>query len=306
MSQANDHARMLVLAAAFVLLWHSGFIGAAWGLPYAGTFTLLFWRYLILALFLWIVLAWHRRLFWPGLASAGHAAVVGVLAHGVWLACVLVSLERGVPAGIVALVVALQPLATGAFSGLVTGESTSARQWVGLALGLAGVAVAVGARIEWSDAGSAFAYLVPLGSVLAITIATLLQRRHELLGRRDLPLDCALFYQSAATALALLVPAMILESLSVRWTPEFLATMAWLIFAVSLGAYALMWRLLQDMDATRLASLFYLGPPVTMVMGWFAFDDRLQTTDLVGLLIAAFGVALVYRKRTEPKAAKVS
>jgi drug/metabolite transporter (DMT)-like permease len=300
MNQANTHARTLALAAAFVLLWNSGFIGAAWGLPYAGTFTLLFWRYLVLALFLAMVLAWRRRLVWPGLASVGHAALVGVLAHGVWLACALLSLERGVPAGIVALVVALQPLATGAFSGLVTGESASARQWVGLALGFAGVAVAVGARIEWSDAGSAFAYLVPLGSVIAITIATLLQRRRELLGRRDLPLDCALFYQCAATALVLVVPALAVESLAVRWTPEFLATMAWLIFAVSLGAYALMWRLLEDLDATRLASLFYLGPPVTMVMGWLAFGDRLQPTDLAGLLIAGLGVALVYRKGAGP------
>ena len=301
MNQANDHARILALAAAFVLLWNSGFIGAAWGLPYAGTFTLLFWRYLVLALVLWMVLVWRRRLFWPGLASAGHAAVVGVLAHGVWLACVLLSLEHGVPAGIVALVVALQPLATGAFSGLITGESATARQWAGLALGFAGVAVAVGARIEWSDAGSAFAYLVPLGSVVAITIATLLQRRRELLGRRDLPLECALFYQSAATALVLVVPAIVLEGLAVRWTPEFLATMAWLIFAVSLGAYALMWRLLEDLDATRLASLFYLGPPVTMVMGWLAFGDRLQPTDFAGLLIAGLGVALVYRRRAGPR-----
>lgn len=300
MSQANDHAKTLALAAAFVLLWNSGFIGAAWGLPYAGTFTLLFWRYLVLALFLATVLAWRRRLFWPGLASVGHAALVGVLAHGAWLACVLLSLERGVPAGIVALVVALQPLATGAFSGLITGESASARQWAGLALGFAGVAVAVGARIEWSDAGSAFAYLVPLGSVIAITIATLLQRRRELRGRRDLPLDCALFYQCAATALVLVVPALAVEGLAVRWTPEFLATMAWLIFAVSLGAYALMWRLLEDMDATRLASLFYLGPPVTMFMGWLAFGDRLQPTDLAGLLIAAVGVALVYRRGAGP------
>ena len=306
MNNANDQARVLALAAAFVLLWNSGFIGAAWGLPYAGTFTLLFLRYLVLALVLWMVLVWRRRLVWPGAASVGHAATVGVLAHGVWLACVLISLERGVPAGIVALVVALQPLATGAFSGLVTGESATARQWAGLTLGFAGVAVAVGARIEWSDAGSAFAYLVPLGSVIAITIATLLQRRRELLGRSDLPLDATLFYQSAATALVLVVPAIVLESMAVIWAPEFVATMAWLIFAVSLGAYGLMWRLLEDLDATRLASLFYLGPPVTMLMGWLAFGDRLQATDLVGLLIAASGVALVYRRSAGPRTTKTS
>lgn len=254
-------------------------------------------------MFLGAVLAWRRSLAWPGLAAVGHAALVGVLAHGTWLACVLVSLERGVPAGIVALVVALQPLATGALSGLVTGESTSARQWAGLALGFVGVAVAVGARIDWSDTGSAFAYLVPLGSVIAITVASLLQRRREVLGRRDLPLGSALFYQCAATALVLFVPAVVVEGLAARWAPEFLATMAWLIFAVSLGAYGLMWRLLEDLDAARVASLFYLGPPVTMFMGWLAFGDRLQATDLAGMLIAMLGVILVYQRR-EPRRSK--
>lgn len=233
---------------------------------------------------------------WAGPPPSPARALVGVLAHGAWLACVLVSLERGVPAGIVALVVALQPLATGALSGLLTGESTSARQWLGLVTGFAGVAVAVGARIDWSDAGSAFAYLVPLGSVLAITLASLLQRRREVRGRRDLPLGSALFYQCAATALVLLVPAVALEGLASRWTPEFLATMGWLTFAVSLGAYGLMWRLLEQVDAARVASLFYLGPPVTMAMGWLAFGDRLLPTDLDGMLIALVGVILVYQR----------
>jgi drug/metabolite transporter (DMT)-like permease len=282
-----------ILAAAFVLLWNSGFIGAEYGLPYTGPFTLLLWRYVALALVLWVWLALRRQALWPGLGAAAHAALVGVLAHGVWLGCVLFALQRGVPAGIVALVVALQPLATGALSGRVTGEGTTARQWAGLALGFAGVALAVGTRIQWENADSVFGYLIPLGSVAAITVASLLQRRRELSGRPALPLDLTLLYQSLATAAAVAVPALAAEHLSTRWTGEFLATMAWLVFAVSLGAYGLMWALLARMDATRVASLFYLGPPVTMLMGWAAFGDRVNATDLVGLLIASAGVVLV-------------
>lgn len=288
------------LALAFVLLWNSGFIGAEYGLPDAGTFTLLFWRYVALALVLALFLAWRRRLDWPGAGAAGHAALVGMLAHGVWLACVLLSLEQGVPAGIVALVVALQPLATGAFSGLMTGETTSARQWAGLILGFCGVAVAVGARIDWNDSGSIFGYLVPLGSVAAITLASLLQRRREVLGRRFMPVDLTLFYQSLATAVLLVIPAVTVEQLAVNWTPGFLATMAWLIFAVSLGAYGLMWMLLARIDAVRVASLFYLGPPVTMLMAWIAFGDRLLGTDIIGLVIAGIGVVLVQGVRQRP------
>lgn len=288
------------LALAFVFLWNSGFIGAEYGLPDAGTFTLLFWRYTALALALGLFLAWRRRLEWPGMEAAGHAALVGVLAHGVWLACVLLSLEQGVPAGIVALVVALQPLATGAFSGRMTGETTSARQWAGLVLGFCGVAVAVGARIDWNDSDSVFGYLIPLGSVVAITLASLLQRRREVHGRMGMPLDLTLFYQSLATALALALPAVVVEQLETNWTPEFLATMAWLIFAVSLGAYGVMWMLLARVDAVRVASLFYLGPPVTMLMAWITFGDHLLGTDIAGLVIAAVGVVLVQGVRQRP------
>lgn len=288
------------LALAFVFLWNSGFIGAEYGLPDAGTFTLLFWRYTALTLALGLFLAWRRCLEWPGAGAAGHAALVGVLAHGVWLACVLLSLEQGVPAGIVALVVALQPLATGAFSGRMTGETTSARQWAGLVLGFCGVAVAVGARIDWNDSDSVFGYLIPLGSVVAITLASLLQRRREVHGRMGMPLDLTLFYQSLATALALALPAVVVEQLETNWTPEFLATMAWLIFAVSLGAYGVMWMLLARVDAVRVASLFYLGPPVTMLMAWITFGDHLLGTDIAGLVIAAVGVVLVQGVRQRP------
>src|SRR6056297_3472261 len=134
----------LALATGFVLLWNSGFIGAEYGLPYTGPFTLVFWRYLALTLLLAGYLLIRKRRLWLGWNAAAPNMLIGVLAHGVWLACVLFALDNGVPAGIVALVVALQPLATGAFSGLVTGERTNQIQWVGLVLGFLGVAVTVG------------------------------------------------------------------------------------------------------------------------------------------------------------------
>ncbi|MBD3669297.1 MAG: DMT family transporter [Gammaproteobacteria bacterium] len=96
-------------------------------------------------------------------------------------------------------------------------------------------------------------------------------------------------------ALALLIPAGLIEGFSTQWTLPFIATMGWLILVVSLGAYWAMWRLLVRHDATRVASLFYLSPPVTMLMAWAAFGDRLVVTDVVGLIVAGIGVVLVYR-----------
>jgi drug/metabolite transporter (DMT)-like permease len=295
-NDAMHHPPLLLLEVFFVLTWNSGFIGAEYGLPYAGPFTLLFWRYLILTGLLAGFLALRGRLAWPGLTPAGIAALVGMLAHGVWLGCVLVALQMDVPAGIIALVTALQPLVTGALSGQVVGEPTKPRQWVGLVLGFFGVVIAVGTRLAADDGVSPMGYLLPFGSVLAITAASLTQRRLEhAQSPHRLPVDLGMLYQCGATAALMLVPALAFEGMAVEWTGPFVATMAWLILVVSLASYASMWLLIAHRDATRVASLFYLSPPVTMLMAWVAFGDTVSSNDIIGLAVAAAGVLLVHR-----------
>ncbi len=287
----------LFLAIGFVLLWNSGFIGAEYALPYAEPLTLLFWRYWLLTFILFVYLGLRRRLKWPGLNPVLIAFIVGVLAHGIWLGCVFYSLQYGVPAGIVALVIALQPMATGALSGMVVGERTPPRRWAGLLIGFGGVMVAVLARTGLSDTGSVFAYFIPFGSVVAFTAASLIQRRlyvqkhsYRLSG------NLGLFYQCLGTAMVVTIPAFFLEGMVTEWTPVFMGALLWLILGVSLMAYALMWLLIEWIDATRVASLFYFGPPVTMLMAWAAFGDRLLATDLFGLGIIAAGVILIQMK----------
>jgi len=283
----------LILATGFVLLWNSGFIGAEYGLPYTGPFTLLFWRYLALTLVIAFYLLARKRFRWVGWKAAAPNMLIGLLAHGLWLTCVLLALDYQVPAGIVALIVALQPLATGALSGLVAGEQTNFSQWLGLIVGFFGVVLTVSFRMDFGNHRSVFGYLIPLGSVLGITAASLIQRRMEIgKGTNKLPVDLALFYQSLATTFALTFPALFIEKLSTHWEPEFIFTIVWLVLAVSLGAYALMWLLIERLDATRVASLFYFGPPVTMLMAWAAFGDKVQTMDIVGLAVVFIGVVL--------------
>lgn len=300
------HHHTWFLAVGFILLWNSGFIGAEYALPYAEPLTLLFWRYWLLAFILFAYLVICRRLEWPGFNAVLIALLVGVLAHGIWLGCVFFSLQYGVPAGIVALVVALQPMTTGALSGLVVGERTPLVRWAGLLIGLGGVLVAVLARTKLSDAGSVFAYLIPFGSVAAITVASLIQRRLQVQRHADrLAVDLGLFYQCLGTALAVTIPAFFLEGLVTEWSPLFMGALLWLILGVSLGAYALMWILIERIDATRVASLFYFGPPVTMLMAWAAFGDSLLATDLIGLGVIAVGVIITQMKSdARPRDAK--
>jgi drug/metabolite transporter (DMT)-like permease len=289
----NPFKSIIGLSIAFVFLWNSGFIGAEYGLPYTGPFTLLFWRYAALALILFLYLLISKRLKWIGIKYFAHTSLVGILAHGVWLGCVLLALEEKVPAGIVALVVSLQPLVTGVFSGIAVGERTQPIQWIGLVLGFTGVAIAVGSRLTLNSDASTFGYLIPFGSVIAITAASLFQRKVELSGRSEIPIDLTLLYQSLATSVVLFFPALFAEDLVVELTSPFILTMIWLILAVSFGAYAVMWILISRISATKVASLFYLGPPVTMLMAWIAFGDTLKTMDIVGLLVASIGVLLV-------------
>lgn len=287
----------LALAVGFILLWNSGFIGAEYGLPYSGPFTFVFWRYLALTLLIAGYLLVRKRFMWVGWRVAAPNLLIGALAHGVWLTCVMFALDNNVPAGIIAIVVALQPLATGALSGIITGEHTNRYQWMGLILGFAGVLVTLVFRIDFSSYQSVFGYLIPLGSVVGITVASLIQRRMELKNDSEkLPLDQTLFYQSLATTAALVLPAIFVEQLYTDWEPVFIYTIIWLIIAVSLGAYALMWLLIERIEATRVASLFYLGPPVTMLMAWLAFGDTVRLTDITGLGIVLVGVMLTQLK----------
>jgi len=295
--QLTSKQKNFWLITGFVLLWNSGFIGAEYGLPYTGPFTLMFYRYLALTLVMLLYLYVTGKLRWIGWRYGSIKMTVGLLAHGVWLLCVLIAIDYGVPAGIVALVVALQPLATGALSGVVVGEPTPWNRWLGLVVGFIGVAVPVVSRVNFNDANDVFAWFIPLGSVIGITIASLYQRKLSLKeDHEDIAVDLSLFYQSLATTVAVALPAVLAEQLSVEWNAVFISSLIWLIVGVSLGAYALMWILVDRIDATRVASLFYLGPPVTMVMAWLAFGDTVELIDLTGLGIVFFGVFLTYMK----------
>ena len=113
--------------------------------------------------------------------------------------------------------------------------------------------------------------------------------------KEKLPIDQSLFYQSLATMLVLAIPAILVENLKTEWVSEFTWSMLWLVLAVSIGAYILMLKLIDRLNATKVASLFYLGPPVTMFMAWIAFGDNIKIMDIVGILIVFFGVYLTNR-----------
>jgi drug/metabolite transporter (DMT)-like permease len=206
--------------ALFVLLWSTGFVGAKYGLPYAEPFTFLGAR-LVAAAGLLAVLALAIRSAAPrSRAQYGHAAVVGLLLHGGYLGGVFYAVWVGVPAGVTAVIVSLQPVLTALLAARMLGERPSTRQWLGLMLGVAGVALVVGPGIaaagsaEPLSAAGLTACLVALGSG---TLGTVYQKRHG----DGIPLVWGTAVQYVAAAAVLLVVAAATEQMTIRWTGEF-------------------------------------------------------------------------------------
>ncbi len=279
-----------LMPAVFVLLWSTGFIGAKYGLPYAEPMTFLLVRLGLVAVVLGVV-ALVTGAPWPKTwAEAGRIAFAGLLVHGVYLTGVFCAIAKGMPAGVTALVVGLQPLLTAALSGPLLGERVSGRQWGGLLLGLVGVTLVVSEKIRF-DSGSGTGMVLAIAALLGITFGTLYQKRHGT--AMDLRSGAAIQYAVTAAVLAVLAP--MFETMHIQWTGEFVFALLWLSFVLSVGAIFLLFALIRRGAAARVASLFYLVPPVTALVAWAMFDERLGVLALFGMALTVAAVALVNR-----------
>ena len=277
----------------FVALWSTGFIGAKFGLPYVEPLTFLAVRYAAVLLLMGLVV-WHTRAPWPAtLRECGHIAVTGVLVHAVYLGGVFIAIGHGLPAGVAAIVVGLQPLLTALGAGWLLREKVRATQWAGLAAGFAGVALVVAHKVA-AGAGLAtlWTLLFPVVvALLAITAGTLYQKRY-----------CPSFDLRTGSLIQFL-PSLVLtglaaaatETLHIEWSGSFVFALAWLVLVLSLGAVTLLNVLIRSGSAVNVASLFYLVPPCTALVAWALFGETLTGFALVGMVLTVFGVWLARR-----------
>jgi drug/metabolite transporter (DMT)-like permease len=274
----------------FVALWSTGFIFAKMGLPFAEPFTFVALRYLfVVAIMLPVALV--VRAAWPARAiDVVHLMVAGLLLHAVYIAGVFASIYHGLPAGISALIVGLQPLLTATLVGPLLGERVSARQWFGLLLGLLGVALVLGDKLA-VDRATGGAVLLAVAALFGITLGTLYQKKF--CTAADMRSSAVI--QFAAAGLACLAVAWPLETMQVTWSGPFIFALGWLVLVLSIGTVSLLYLLLRRGAAAKTASLFYLVPPVTALFAWALFGETLGIVALAGMALAALGVALVQR-----------
>jgi len=274
----------------FVVLWASGFVGAKFGLPYAEPMTFLCIR-MAAAAGLLAVLALATRPPWPTAGGFGHNIVAGLLVHGFYLGGVFIAISHGLPAGLAALVTGLQPILTSTLANRFLGERVRPWQWVGLGLGLVGVWLVVHEKTGTGSV-SLTAWIAITVALLGITLGTLYQKRFG--GGTDW--RSALMVQYAAAGIVFAAAAWLTETRMVQWTADFIFAVGWLVLVLSLGAVWLFYFLIRRSAATQVASLFYLVPPVTAVMAFGLFGERLAPLALVGMALCAGGVFLVNQR----------
>ncbi|MBA3417106.1 MAG: DMT family transporter [Geodermatophilaceae bacterium] len=276
--------------AIFVLLWSTGFIGAKYGLPYAEPFTLLALRLVVAAALLGALAVLTRSPAPRTRAQFGRSAVSGVLLHTAYLGGVFWAIDHGVPAGVAAVVVSLQPVLVAALAGVLLGERLAPIQWIGLALGITGVLLVLAPGL--SAGGLTIAGVAAcLAALAGGTVGTLHQKRYG----DGIPLLSGTAVQYAAAGLVLAVAAVSTETMTIRWTGQFVAAFVWLVLVLSLGAVLLLLFLLRRGSASEVSTLFYLVPPATAIEAYLVFGEQLAELSILGIGVATVGVALVLR-----------
>jgi drug/metabolite transporter (DMT)-like permease len=271
----------------FVVLWSTGFIGAKLGLPDCEPLTLLSLRYAAVLVLMGAV-ALATRAPWPADRMQWlHIGVSGLLIHAVYLGGVFTAIRLGLPAGVTALVVGLQPVLTALGAGLFLRERVRATQWAGLALGLVGVVLVVANKVAGGP--SAASLLVPaVIALVGITAGTLYQKRF--CASFDLRTGSVIQFLPCLVATALLASRT--ETMVVHWTPAFVFALGWLVLVLSVGAVSLLNVLIRSGSAVNVASLFYLTPPTTALIAWAMFGETLTGLALAGMALAVAGVWL--------------
>jgi len=285
----------------FVLLWSTGFIGARYGLPYIEPMTFLAVRMAFVVLVM-TAIALIARAPWPRGPEIGHSVVAGLLVHGLYLGGVFIAISQGVPAGISALIPGLQPILTSTIANRFMGEKVTRLQWLGLMLGLIGVALVLHDRRIVAE-GSVLGWIASFGSLIGIALGALYQKRF--CGSIDWRTGNTVQYIGACALFGL--AAFAFETREIHWSGELIFAITWLVFVLSIAAVALMYWLIRRSAATGFSSLFYLVPAVTALMAYFLFGEKLDALSVAGMVVCAVGVVLVNRGASvQPMAANVA
>ncbi|MCW5772999.1 MAG: DMT family transporter [Rhodospirillaceae bacterium] len=278
------------MPSLFVVLWSTGFIFAKLGMPATEPATFLALRFVIVIAAL-IPLMRMFRAAWPkDWRLVGHAAIVGVLLHIAYLGGVFAGIAHGVPAGVAALIVGVQPVLTATLVGPLLGERVKPVQWAGLAFGFVGLVLVLEEKLALGE-GSLLGYALCAGALVGITVGTIWQKRYC----TGIDLAAGAMIQHIAALAVVVVLALLFESMRVEWSGRFVLSLLWLALVLSIATWTLLMWLVRRGAAAKVASLFYLTPASAALIAWFLFGESFAALGLVGMALTVVGVALANR-----------
>ncbi|MDB4226875.1 DMT family transporter [Candidatus Pelagibacter sp.] len=275
----------------FIILWSSAFVTTKPIIDNSDPFAALAFRFFVVAFGFYIFSIYTKQKILTNSRNLLQSLFSGVLFHGVYLGGVFYSVSIGMPTGIAALIVTLQPILTNALAGKFLGEKVTFKQWIGVILGFIGAALVLG-----FDIGSSLPVLGVIASfiaLLAITTSTLWQKKLS----NNLPLSVSNMYQAIGGCSFHLIIILIFSEPYINFTSTFLIAMSHQIFLVSFGAFTILMYLIKNNSASKTVSIFFLIPPTTAIMAWLFLNEKLNNLDLIGFAVATLGVYIATRKR---------
>ena len=273
----------------FILLWSSAFITTKPIIDNSDPFAALAFRFFFVALGFWLFSLYSKYSIIISRKNLIESLFSGVLFHGFYLGGVFYSISIGMPTGIAALIVTLQPVLTNALSGPILGEKVTMKQWIGVLLGFLGAALVLGL-----DVGSDIPLLglvATIVALIAITTSTIWQKKLS----NNLPLPVSNLYQAIGGCSFHIMIIIFFAEPYIDFTKTFIISMSHQIFLVSFGAFTILMYLIKNNSASKTVSIFFLIPATSAFMAWLFLDENLTNLDLLGFLITTVGVYIATR-----------
>ena len=273
----------------FVILWSSAFITTKPLIDNSDPFSALAFRFSIVTIGFFLFSLYSKQKILISKKHFLESFFSGVLFHGLYLGGVFFSISKGMPTGIAALIVTLQPILTNALSGPILNEKVTVKQWIGVLLGFSGAVLVLG-----FDIGSKIPMIGLIATIIAliaITSSTIWQKKLS----NNLPLSISNMYQALGGVSFHIIIIIFFAKPYIDFTQTFIIAMSHQIFLVSFGAFTILMFLIKKNSASKTVSIFFLIPPTSAFMAWLFLNENLTSLDLIGFFVATIGVYIATR-----------
>jgi len=274
----------------FIILWSSAFITTKPIVDYSDPFSALAFRFLLVTFGFFLFSIFRKEKILVSKKNFIESIFSGILFHGVYLGGVFFSISKGLPTGIAALIVTLNPVLTNALAGPLLKEKVSIKQWIGVIMGFLGAAIVLGFDIGTTL--PTIGIIAVFISLLAVTSATLWQKKLS----NNLSLPVSNMYQAIGGFLFHILIVLFFTEPYINFSSTFIIAMTHQIVLVSFGAFTILMYLIKHHSASKTVSLFFLIPTTSALIAWIFLNETLNIFDIFGFIIASVGVFIATRE----------